>query len=112
MAHLARLDPKLLYPVDHRGEDSQAHLAVLRSREALVGARTKLVNHVRGTVKSFGGRLPKCTVASLLSRATATWKSRGACPPPAPPPLHPTISACRSSSLAALLSVLPLVFAR
>jgi transposase len=65
LARLARLDPRLLYPVEHRGEDSQAHLAVVRSREALVGARTKLVNHVRGVVKSFGGRLPKCTVASF-----------------------------------------------
>src|SRR5215212_4018196 len=65
LARLARLDPKLLYPLEHRGEDSQAHLAVVRSREALVGARTKLVNHVRGAAKSFGARLPKCTVASF-----------------------------------------------
>jgi transposase len=45
-------------PIEHRGETSQAHLAIVRSREALVGARTKLVNHVRGTVKSFDARLP------------------------------------------------------
>src|SRR5215218_5493716 len=44
LARLARLDPKLLSPIKHRGEDSQAHLALLRSRDALVGARTKLVN--------------------------------------------------------------------
>src|SRR5215218_8852821 len=60
LARLARLDPKLLYPVRHRGEDSQAHLALIRSRQALIGCRTQLVNHVRGAVKSFGGRLPKC----------------------------------------------------
>jgi transposase len=59
LARLARLDPKLLYPLRHRGEHSQAHLAIIRSREALVGCRTHLVNHVRGAVKSFGGRLPK-----------------------------------------------------
>jgi transposase len=46
LARLARLDPKLLYPLNHRGEDSQAHLAIIRSREALVGSRTQLVNHV------------------------------------------------------------------
>src|SRR5918994_1548320 len=46
LARLARLDPKLLYPLKHRGEDSQAHLALIRSREALVGCRTQLVNHV------------------------------------------------------------------
>jgi hypothetical protein len=46
LARLARVDPKLLYPLKHRSEDSQAHLAIIRSRQALVGARTQLVNHV------------------------------------------------------------------
>jgi transposase len=46
LARLARLDPKLLYPLKHRGQESQAHLAIIRSREALVGCRTQLVNHV------------------------------------------------------------------
>jgi transposase len=59
------VDPKLLYPLKHRGEDSQAHLAIIRSREALVSCRTQLVNHVRGTVKSFGARLPKCPAVSF-----------------------------------------------
>ena len=40
LARLARLDPKLLYPLKHRGEDSQAHMAIIRSRQALVGARS------------------------------------------------------------------------
>jgi transposase len=46
LARLARVDPKLLYPLKHRGEESQAHMALIRSREALVGTRTQLVNHV------------------------------------------------------------------
>src|SRR5215218_7533882 len=70
LARLARLDPKLLYPLKHRGEDSQAHMALIRSRQALVGARTQLVNHVRGAVKSFGGRLPKCPARSFHKRAS------------------------------------------
>src|SRR5215208_4453724 len=53
LARLARLDPKLLYPLRHRGEDAQAHMAIIRSRQALVNTRTQLVNHVRGAVKSF-----------------------------------------------------------
>jgi transposase len=61
LARLARLDPKLLSPLKHRGEASQAHLALIHSREALVGTRTKLVNHVRATVKSLGHRLPACS---------------------------------------------------
>jgi transposase len=69
LARLARLDPKLLYPLKHRGEDSQAHMAIVRSRQALVDCRTQLVNHVRGAVKSFGARLPKCPARSFHKRA-------------------------------------------
>ena len=69
LARLARLDPKLLYPLKHRGEDSQAHMALIRSREALVSCRTQLVNHVRGTVKSLGHRLPKCPARSFHKKA-------------------------------------------
>jgi transposase len=71
LARLARLDRKLLYPLKHRGEDSQAHLALIRSRQALVGARTQLVNHVRGAVKSFGARLPRCPAVSFHKKAAA-----------------------------------------
>jgi transposase len=67
---LARLDPKLLYPLKHRGKESQAHMAIIRSRQALVGCRTQLVNHVRGAVKSFGAGLPKCPARSFHKRAS------------------------------------------
>ena len=70
LARLARVDPKLLYPLKHRGEESQAHIALIRSREALVSCRTQLVNHVRGAVKSFGARLPKCPARSFHKRAS------------------------------------------
>ena len=69
LARLARLDPKLLYPLKYRGEVGQAHLAIIRSRQALVDCRTQLVNHVRGAVKSFGHRLPKCPARSFHKRA-------------------------------------------
>jgi transposase len=70
LARLARVDPKLLYPLKHRSQECQAHMAIVRSREALVGTRTQLVNHVRGAVKSFGGRLPKCPARSFHKRAS------------------------------------------
>jgi transposase len=70
LARLARVDPKLLYPLKHRGEESQAHMALIRSRQALVDCRTQLVNHVRGAVKSFGARLPKCPARSFHKRAS------------------------------------------
>ena len=69
LARLARVDPKLLHPLKHRGEDSQAHMALIRSRQVLIGCRTQLVNHVRGAVKSFGARLPKCPARSFHKRA-------------------------------------------
>ncbi len=71
LARLARVDPKLLHPLKHRGESSQAHLAILRSREALVGTRTQLINHLRGAVKSFGARLPKCSTRSFHKKKVA-----------------------------------------
>src|SRR5215207_10074213 len=68
LARLARVDPELLYPIEHRGEESQAHLALIHSREVLVRSRTQLINHVRGVVKSFGARLPKCSAESFHRR--------------------------------------------
>ncbi len=65
LARLARLDPKLLAPIEHRGESSQAHLALIRSREALVRTRARLINHVRFVVKPFGHRLPKCSAQAF-----------------------------------------------
>ena len=57
-------------------------MAIVRSREALVGCRTQLVNHVRGAVKSFGARLPKCPAVSFHKRAAehipeALWPALG-----------------------------------
>src|SRR5215217_2115377 len=65
LARLARADPELLYPIEHRGKDSQTHLALIHSRDALIRSRTQLINHIRGTVKSFGARLPKCSAESF-----------------------------------------------
>ena len=44
-------------------------MAMIRSRQALIGCRTQLVNHVRGAVKSFGHRLPKCPARTFHKRA-------------------------------------------
>ena len=82
LARLARIDPKLLYSLKHRGEEGQAHLAIIRSRQALVDARTQLVNHIRGAVKSFGASLPKCPARSFHNKAPehipeALWAALG-----------------------------------
>jgi transposase len=61
LARLLRLDVALLRPVSHRGETAQADLALLRSRDVLVRARTRLINSARSMVKAAGGRLPRCS---------------------------------------------------
>ena len=63
LACLARLDPRLLYPLKHRGEGSQAHMAIIRSRQALVGCRTQLVNRVPKERSSPS--VPACPSARL-----------------------------------------------
>ena len=68
LARLARLDPRLLKPVRHRGEQAQADLAQLRSRRALVDSRTRLINHVRGATKATGLRLPACSAESFATK--------------------------------------------
>jgi transposase len=60
LARLARADPKLLSPIQHRGEEAQLDLAVIRARAELIDARTKLINSARGLVKPMGERLKKC----------------------------------------------------
>ena len=65
LARLGRLDPKLLAPIRHRGAETQADLATIRSRDCLVSSRTQLINHVRGAVKAVGGRLPTCSAVSF-----------------------------------------------
>jgi len=57
LARLARVDPRLLSPVTHRGVEARADLALVKSRDTLVRSRTMLINHVRGMVKPFGVRI-------------------------------------------------------
>lgn len=65
LARIARVDRSLLYPIHHRGEETQEDLAIMKSRDALVGVRAGLVNHVRSTVKGTGHRLNKCSTEAF-----------------------------------------------
>lgn len=64
-----RADTQLLYPIQHRGARAQEHLELIRGRDQLVRARTKLVNHIRGVVKSSGSRIAKCATEAFARRA-------------------------------------------
>jgi transposase len=61
LARLARVDPTLLHPLQHRSEQSQCDLAVVRSRDLLVRARSQLLHRVRSVAKSIGCPLPSCS---------------------------------------------------
>jgi transposase len=87
LARLARLDRSLLSPIRHRSSDAHAQLNVLRSRDALVKARTDLINHVRGVTKSTGVRIPKCASNVFPRRA------RGVVPPQLRCALEPVLIA-------------------
>ena len=69
LARLGRIDAELLAPVKHRSAECQADLASIRARNALISSRTVLINHVRGSVKSVGGRLPACDAHSFHRKA-------------------------------------------
>ena len=65
LARVGRMDPQSLFPIEHRSTEVRQDLVVLRARDALVAARTQLINTTRGLVKSVGARLPKCSSASF-----------------------------------------------
>jgi transposase len=68
LSELGQFKPKLLYPVKHRSEKVQKDLAAIRSRDKLVEARSKLIIHVRGIVKSVGGRITGVTAEAFGGR--------------------------------------------
>jgi transposase len=65
LARQVKSDPRMLYPIRHRGQKARQALVLLRTRQALVGTRTKLICTVRGLVKSDGQRLPRCSTVSF-----------------------------------------------
>ena len=69
LARLGRVDPESLYPIQHRSREVRQDLVVLRARDALVAARTELINATRGLVKSMGTRLPQCSSPSFAQKA-------------------------------------------
>ena len=92
LARVGRLDPKLLAPIRHRSDGAQRDLALLRARAGLVTARTKLVNTLRGIMKTFGFRLP------ALATKTIGHKTLDLIPEGLQPQLHPLLLAIEGLS--------------
>lgn len=70
LTELGRTNPQLLAPITHRSEQAQQDLCVLRARDELVRARTGMINHVRGVLKSNGYRAATCSANSFGKKAS------------------------------------------
>jgi transposase len=68
LALYVRVDRRILRPIQHRSMESQQDLTILRAREALVRARTLLINAARGLAKTLGHRLPSCNSRHFATR--------------------------------------------
>jgi transposase len=71
LARLGRVDPTLLSPIVHRGEEAQRDLVRIRARDGLVRARSQLINQVRGFAKSLGERCPASSAEAFPRRVRA-----------------------------------------
>ena len=69
LARLGRVDVELLRPVKLRGPNCRASRSILHARDLLVRTRAKLVNFVRGQIKTFGGRVPSCSTSAFRNKA-------------------------------------------
>jgi transposase len=69
LARLGRVDPKSLYPIQHRSTEVREDLLVIRVRDSLVESRTKLISTVRGMVKTMGARVQGCSSVSFSAKA-------------------------------------------
>lgn len=69
LAFAGRMPERFIKPVEHRPEQMQKDLAVMRSRAHLVESRTAHVNHVRGILKSLGLRMPACDAKYFHTKA-------------------------------------------
>lgn len=54
LARIAKADVKLLHPVKHSSRKVRVDLAIVKARDVLVRISRTLINHTRGTLKSFG----------------------------------------------------------
>jgi transposase len=69
LAKIARIDPSLLYPIQHGSERSQRDLLQIKLRDNLVRQRVDIISSVRFTLKSLGLRLPSPNKTCFAKRA-------------------------------------------
>jgi transposase len=82
LSELLRTNSSLVKLIEHRSAEEQAIWCQIEGRNALVEARTKLINSARSMVKTSGSRLSSCSSSSFNSK---TWFE-------VPKELHPALS--------------------
>ncbi len=76
LSKLACVSVDWLHPVYQRSGETKAELTLVRAREMMIATRTALINHVRGTVKSFGCRLSHCDAGRFVEMAQVEIPNR------------------------------------
>jgi len=70
---LLRVDRRLLFPIQHRGLQGRAHLTEIDARDTFVKARTRMINFVRGKVKTFASRVPSSVTPSCFHKKAGRY---------------------------------------
>lgn len=65
LSKIGRMDVSLLYPVQHVSQDALKDRLIISSRENLVNERKRLIQSIRGSVKSLGIRIPAGTASTI-----------------------------------------------
>lgn len=68
LARQARNDLKLFAPIQHQSSKLRAALVMIKMRECAVACRTKMINTVRGTLRSFGADTSDVTVDNFTAK--------------------------------------------
>lgn len=69
LARLGRIDPSLLFPIQHGSEQTQRDLLQIKLRDNLVRQRVDIISSVRFTLKSLGVALPSPKTTAFAKRA-------------------------------------------
>ena len=76
LAKIARIDPRMLHPVEHGSEDAQRDLLQVKLRDNLVRQRVDIISSVRFTLKSLGVTLPSPNTACFAKRCRTLLRGR------------------------------------
>lgn len=76
IARLARVDPKLLHPIQHSTEQSQRDLLQIKLRDNLVRQRVDIISSIRFTLKSMGVRVASPNTDCFAKRCRKTLETQ------------------------------------